>query len=487
MPLSSSFSRSFELLIPGLGLCIAAAVVWRLASRRKAALPDVQQRSGRKCRDPEVLAGVEEVRRKYELSEVGGFLPESCTSAVLPSALECFEDLARKLPQLNQRGELRKAVDALSSIDVSEVFKDMKGEALRRAYVVLGMLGHAYIHGPSVPWHILSGAKPASTISEEAAKDLKKKLPKQLAKPWLEACHRLKMPAVLTSGACDLWNWKLRDPSGKATVGNLDQIFSATGTETERSFHMVPCAMMAVAGELTPKLFLADVLIRGNRKDELTSLLLEVTDVLIRFREIFGDIVRGVDVDVFYDVYRPLLGGFYPDGILMEADDPKLLDGIPCLSLVKEENQQVMKNCAKGPSAGQSTVILMIDTLLGVSHEKTGSEFQDEMLTYMPAPHRQMVLDFREKWRNTEPLPKFAARCKANGDPDGLLVAQAFDSCVCAVRDLRRSHLNTVSRYLTRTSTGTGSSTWRLMLQAMLDRTEARRNCEADRSCKKSL
>ena len=53
---------------------------------------------------------------------------------------------------------------------------------------------------------------------------------------------------------------------------------------------------------------------------------------------------------------------------------------------------------AKGPSAGQSTMIILFDRFLGISHyNKQAGEagpFQDEMCDYMPEQHRQLLRDF---------------------------------------------------------------------------------------------
>ena len=51
----------------------------------------------------------------------------------------------------------------------------------------------------------------------------------------------------------------------------------------------------------------------------------------------------------------------------------------------------------KGPSAGQSTMFVLLDMFLGISHLAIASEFQTEMLLYMPRQHREMVIQFKKK------------------------------------------------------------------------------------------
>ncbi|CAL1138940.1 unnamed protein product, partial [Cladocopium goreaui] len=96
---------------------------------------------------------------------------------------------------------------------------------------------------------------------------------------------------------------------------------------------------------------------------------------------------------------------------------------------------------------------------------------QDEMLMYMPAEHRQMLLDFSARWQAVGGIPEFVRKCQAVEDVDEL--SQAYNECVAALTELRRFHLATVRRYLMRTAKGTGATTWRMLLQDMLDATQA--------------
>ena len=115
-------------------------------------------------------------------------------------------------------------------------------------------------------------------------------------------------------------------------------------------------------------------------------------------------------------------------------------------------------------------MFVLFDELLAVDHDPVGRDFQEEMLAYMPAPHRAMARAFAAKWRadGARSVRELARARAAAGD--GAL-ADAYDEAVSALRDLRRFHLATVARYLERTSTGTGASAWRTLLQANLDST----------------
>ena len=59
-----------------------------------------------------------------------------------------------------------------------------------------------------------------------------------------------------------------------------------------------------------------------------------------------------VSVSGFYDIYRPLLGAFWPDGVTLEGAGPD------------PDGAAVVR--AKGPSAGQSTMFMLFDVMLDV-------------------------------------------------------------------------------------------------------------------------
>ena len=98
----------------------------------------------------------------------------------------------------------------------------------------------------------------------------------------------------------------------------------------------------------------------------------------------FSSVGKNVDPNVFYHVQRPLLAGFYPNEIILEGTEE-----------IKVPSNWIF--IPKGPSAGQSTIFLLLDSFLGIDHGKVAKEFQEEMIHYMPYRHKHMVLKFKEK------------------------------------------------------------------------------------------
>ena len=436
-------------------------------------------------------------------------------------------------------------------------------------------------------------------------------IPPQLAIPWFIICCKLDLPFILTA-ALDLWNWRLKDPRKAINLSNLTQISSMTGTESETSFHMVPCAMQMVAGPVIPRVFaFYDKMKQRGTKDPekhdikmnetsprrtaaskgakidsganeadnkasecqehdrytpindifdvsvLIKLLNDVAAVFEEFKEIAKQIKDLVDKDTFYDIYRPLLSGFWPDGVVLDlcggekaeefevkdlkesmtsaklvnmkvqvdhrvgdgkgvATDSKFIESsmtgngisdrerhpkLPDASTHKnlkhkrvkesyyqgghenlESNRQAFFSVIKerltdsklivnpkGPSAGQSTMILLFDLLLGIHHVGAGKEFQTEMLNYMPWQHRQMITDFRELVTRLGSVRDIILKMRY--DSDYAQTVAAFNACVNAVAAFRALHLGIAVKYLVRAEKGTGSSSFRDMLNVMVQGT----------------
>jgi indoleamine 2,3-dioxygenase len=307
-----------------------------------------------------------------------GFLPEACVSR-LPSesVFEPLEALADELPRLNREGALRAAVDGLvCDISAEDVAALGVGE-LRRAYVVCAYLTHAYAHARGPRWELI-GSNVAAAADAHGASGSAPRIPSALARALVLVCARIGLPPVLTAAATDLWNWRLVDPAQPLALDNLTTITSLTGTPTEVGFHMLPCAMHALFAPLLGRVYRAPLLDDAA----LTALLNELADVLVQCKALFKTVGARVDREVFYHVLRPLFGGFYPTAATLEGT-----------ATIARPDSWIA--APKGPSAGQSTMFVLIDSLLGVAHRPGAASFQDEMLQYMPPRHAQLARDFR--------------------------------------------------------------------------------------------
>ncbi len=451
--------------------------------------------------------------------------------------------MADALPELNRGGRLVAAVDALPVCSAESLRSEPQ---LRRAYIVLCQLLHSYVHHPNVPWERLDPQGPPPPPPSTSHDSGVRRVPRQLAVPLLQVCARLGLPPVLTA-AVDLWNWRRRRPgdwgeeedgdrgqgvqaAGALRLDDLEIVSTMTGTDTEKYFHLVPCAIQACLGPVVVAMYLAPnrlfaPLISSHSSgmgevsaevvaavEESTSLFRQVRGAMTEAIKVLEMIPSRVDPDIFYHVYRPLLAGFYPDGV--------------CLEIGETQTHMVHP---KGPSAGQSAVFILLDLFLGVSHKGEPKQFQEEMSDhYLPRAHRQLITHFRQLVRQHGSAaslvshfrrPREQARgwlvggrwsrggaggAKGGGGGGGergeaagrterkgsgvgeerqgeegegnhvtMTLCQEHEACVEALSDFRKAHMRIAVSYLSRTATGTGSSSFKEMLAAFATDTRA--------------
>lgn len=271
---------------------------------------------------------------------------------------------------------------------------------------------------------------------------------------------------------------------------------------------MLPAAMHARAGgDFVPRLALVPEMLSAGATDDLLTVIKDATRLLVDYRHIFENVRKVVDVDEFYDVYRPLLSGFSPRGARLcgvsagarayaeesieargEGEESGGQGGATVVGAAamgaavagaadgtgREEGERDVVVRAKGPSAGQSTIIALLDMVLGVHHgeQVESGQFQKEMISvYMPPPHRALMLDTREALNTAvcrgQPVPTI----RAYVDLFAPSLRTPFNEAVDAMSALRRFHLDVAMRYLVRTKKGTGTSTFRSLLAETLDDT----------------
>ena len=129
----------------------------------------------------------------------------------------------------------------------------------------------------------------------------------------------------------------------------------------------------------------------------------------------------------------------------------------------------------QGPSAGQTAILLLIDSILGVSHGEQMRSFRLDMRSYLPFAHAALLADVETRL-GVGGLPATVARC-APDDPDGLCAA--YQEAIKALAAMRAVHLGIASRYLRRTAVGTGATDFRSLLSEALKSTrESTAECD---------
>ncbi|KAK4461553.1 Indoleamine 2,3-dioxygenase [Cladorrhinum samala] len=364
-----------------------------------------------------------------------GFLPEEQPLETLPdSYYEPWESLVKDLPAHLQAQTLRARVDELPVLSTAHL---KTVPEWRRAYVVLGFLAHGYI------W----GGEKASEI-----------LPPQITVPLLAVSSHLSIPPVATYAAVNLWNFRSTNPDF-SSLDSLSALHTYTGTRDESWFYMVSVAMEALGGQTIIPLLLSSLQACSSRSTPaLISSISDITSQINTLGTLLDRMDEHCNPSVFYHRIRPFLAGSknmasagLPRGVFYDQGDGK------------GEWMQL-----RGGSNGQSSLIQLLDVVLGVEHKVTGDSnpdrpghggggggggkemsFHREVRGYMPEAHRRFLTYVEERWPGG--LRRGVEGLLAEGMmevEEQVRLREAFRIATEALAGFRNRHLRIVTRYI---------------------------------------
>ena len=330
-----------------------------------------------------------------------GFLPGAAPLTHLGSGFERWEDLMLEIPGRLAGRQVRSWLESQLELPVAQ----LSGPQCERAFLMLGMLGHSYVHGEEDPVH---------------------RLPANIARPWVALAERLGRPPVLAHGSVVLQNWRKKDPAKGMEAENLTTLLSFGPTPDEEWFFMLTAAMEAKGAAA---LFELVVMLRAAKEDqpEVVALSLQALAGMIDgLRQEILRMQQGCDPVVFFHQIRPYLASF----------QQLHYEGI-------EEN--AVRSYAGG-SAAQSTLVQALDSGLGIPHEESRSSgFLRDMRRYMPPAHRSF-LNALERL-----APSLVAMCDQDKD-----LASLRAECSRQLQHFRNAHLLLVSQYILAHSPSSG-------------------------------
>ena len=376
----------------------------------------------------------------YGLSPTTGFLPDTIpVQRLTNSYYRPWEAIMEKLQALLLSGRLHEAVDNLPMLTVSHLHTL---EEYRRAFMVLGFIGHAYVWG---------GEGPCDT------------LPKVVAVPWEAVAKELDLKPVINHAALCLWNFSalVDAPVEELTLSNLATNNTFTGSLDESWFYLISTRIEILGGPCLPLILDLiraarenDTLIFIRRLRRLAAHLSAICDVLARMHE-------RCDPYVFYHKIRPFLAGW---NNMSEAGLPKGVRYMGCSNSTDEAFAGGYRLYAGGSNA-QSALIQVLDIALGVEHRPTGSttaptnpasegssppakqhNFIREMRQYMPGEHRRFI-EHLASVANVRQYVESIGK-KELTQSDTAAVQDAYDACVAMLRRFRDLHLQIVSRFI---------------------------------------
>lgn len=271
-------------------------------------------------------------------------------------------------------------------------------------------------------------------------------VPQEIAEPWIAVCRELELPAgAVCACGLDLWAWT--DNSFRSRLTG--------GTPTEIAFHRLAAEIhRRSAGDLRRILDVVDDAQAGRTRS--VEVTLEKIVILLKdCKKLFSVGLKDVDPNVFYEELRPLLAG-------SSADSSRTF----CTG-----NDGDTTIFSSGPSAAQSTLFLILDSILQAPTTETFANgassfrsFQREMLAYMPAPHRALAVNFERTAHVVRNYIERVARLR-----------NARQRARQALASFRAFHMKVATNYLRPTTeTGTAGSDFRALLKEGIDATAAR-------------
>ncbi|PWA01985.1 hypothetical protein BB558_001883 [Smittium angustum] len=239
------------------------------------------------------------------------------------------------------------------------------------------------------------------------------RLPKSLAIPFSQISEYFDISPITTNAAVVLWNWKTLDKrDDMMNLNNLATIFSFTGSPDEAWFYLVSTAIECRGGEAIKCSRKILNSIHNNNPDGIIEGIDGLSVVIKDFIKLLSRMYERNDPHMFYWKTRPYLAGWEN----MESAGLKngvLYEGTYELDTTKDaasQHEQEMKHYKKlsGGSAAQSSILQVIDIILGIRHyndddtdEQNGTEtvkapgnpYLLRMRDYMPGQHRKFLID----------------------------------------------------------------------------------------------
>ncbi|KAG6832749.1 hypothetical protein H0H87_000598 [Tephrocybe sp. NHM501043] len=365
----------------------------------------------------------------YDVDPQSGFMPLEEPIARLPAEWEPWEAaldraVAAKLQIGDKPGvsEQQKATSeswraSVRELPLLSVTKLQSPILLRRAHLVLTFLMHFYIQ--SLP--------PDDPVV----------IPEPLGMPLLYVSGYLDIPPILTFSDTVLYNWIYKHPS-TTKVPSLDNIRTRTmftSSLDEEEFYLCSARielrgvealdlMRSTMGEI----FIGD----QTTVRRITGYLQRMATIIKGLKSLLMDVRKGCQPEPYYNEVRPWFRG-------EDSDTNKrkwIFEGLernPSLKIPRE---------LSGPSAGQSSIVHVLDVFLGVDHQSsspTQRPFMARMQSYMPRNHR-LFLDHLSS--NPRPLRAFVM-----SSTDAPL-RDAYNLAVLALKEFRDAHMIIATLYI---------------------------------------
>ena len=323
---------------------------------------------------------------------------------------QMLEDLACSIPKLLLTNKIRKQIDNLPETFFNHDLTKYKEEELRLLNVQFSFLAHAYVWGDLVPSKVLC---------------------QSIAKPWSTISKVLGRPPILSYASYCLDNWHKINQDEGVNLDNVALNYNFLGGIDEDWFVTIHVCIEHAANKAIQSAFNIALKTEANDcsekvlLDELTS----IKEAMLEVNHIFRKMPEKCDPYIYYHRVRPYIFGW--------KNNPALPDG-----LIYESCFDEMPQMFRGETGAQSSIVPTLDALLNVKHEKDElREYLDEMKSYMPPSHRELI-KFIE---NTSNVKDQVSKSK--------ILMELYDDCCQEISIFRSQHLRYAADYIHNQST----------------------------------
>ena len=323
---------------------------------------------------------------------------------------QILEDLACSIPKLLLTNKIRKQIDNLPDSFFSHDLSKYSEEELRLLNVQFSFLAHAYVWGDLVPSKVLC---------------------KAIAKPWLSISKMLGRPPILSYASYCLDNWHKINQDEGVNLDNVALNYNFLGGIDEDWFVTIHVCIEHAANKAIQSAFTIALKTETNDCNEqvLSDELTSIKEAMLEVNHIFRKMPEKCDPYIYYHRVRPYIFGW--------KNNPALPDGLIYESCFDEKPQLF-----RGETGAQSSIVPTLDALLNVVHERDElREYLDEMKSYMPPSHRELIKFIEDTSKVKEQIT------------NNKMLMELYDDCCQEISIFRSQHLRYAADYIHNQST----------------------------------
>ena len=323
---------------------------------------------------------------------------------------QILEDLACSIPKLLLTNKIRKQIDNLPDSFFSHDLSKYSEEELRLLNVQFSFLAHAYVWGDLVPSKVLC---------------------KAIAKPWSSISKMLCRPPILSYASYCLDNWHKINQDEGVNLDNVALNYNFLGGIDEDWFVTIHVCIEHAANKAIQSAFTIALKTETNDCNEqvLSDELTSIKEAMLEVNHIFRKMPEKCDPYIYYHRVRPYIFGW--------KNNPALPDGLIYESCFDEKPQLF-----RGETGAQSSIVPTLDALLNVVHERDElREYLDEMKSYMPPSHRELIKFIEDTSKVKEQIS------------NNKMLMELYDDCCQEISIFRSQHLRYAADYIHNQST----------------------------------